>query len=97
MKDNNYTCNLEKNLQAKKSCIPKKIEIYKTFAKKADALSYISENSQTHLFSEDLNPENGMKRFIVSTYDKIYTLSKVKDKHMYENYEVDQPHYEFRF
>jgi len=89
-KNSLHTISTEKNLQAKNSLSAKKLNVYKTFAKKADALSYISENPQTHLFSEDLNTENGMKRFIVSSYDKIYTLSKVKDKHMYENYEADQ-------
>jgi hypothetical protein len=89
--NNEHTNSSEKKIQKKTPSMSKKLDIYNTFAKKSDALSYISENPETKLFSEDLNAENGMKRFIVSTYDKIYTLSKAKDKHMYENYEADQP------
>jgi hypothetical protein len=89
--NNKYTNTVEKNLQKKNSSLSKKINVYKTFAKKEDAISYISENPDTKLFSDDLNPEDGSKRFIVSTYDKIYTMTKTKDKHMYENYENDQP------
>ena len=89
--DTKHTISTEKKFQSKISNFPKKIEPYKTFAKKTDAISYMSENPGTKLFSEDLNAENGMKRFIVSTYDKIYTMSKEKNKHMYENYEAEQP------
>jgi hypothetical protein len=86
-----FTNDVEKNLSSKKS-LHSKPTIYKTFDKKANAISYIKESeNDLKLFSEDLSDDDGCKRFIVSTYDKIYDLSKDKQHHMYENYEADQP------
>jgi hypothetical protein len=63
-----------------------------SFNKKLDALNHINEkiDSVLKLFSEDLSTTNGSKKFIVSTYDNIYCLSKNKERNFYENYESDQ-------
>ena len=66
---------------------------HSSFNKKADAISSIDSKNDTkfHLFSEDLSETNGSKKFIVSTYDNIYCMSKNKKCNMYENYEANQP------
>lgn len=63
-----------------------------SFNKKIDALNHINEKIDPvlKLFSEDLSTTNGSKKFIVSTYDNIYSLSKTKERNFYENYESDQ-------
>jgi chlorite dismutase len=65
---------------------------YYSFSKKSDALSFINSKSidNLKLFSEDLSATNGSKKFIVSTDDNIYYLSKNKNCNMYENYEAGQ-------
>jgi hypothetical protein len=86
---------LETLLNDPNNLIPENIFDKKThsiFSKKSDALNYISEsnNKELKLFCEDICENNGSKRFIVSTIDNIYYLSKTKNKHMYECYEHDQ-------
>src|SRR5438552_4033416 len=62
------------------------------FPTKQQALDYMGNSgiNELKLFSEDLSPDNGSKRFIVSTYDNIYVLSTNKNMNMYENYEANQ-------
>jgi hypothetical protein len=92
---NQCIINIEKNLSSKKSpqlCVKLKSSIYETFDKKANAISYIKESqSDLKLFSEDISETDGCKQFIVTSYDKIYQISKNKKRHLYENYEADQP------
>lgn len=64
---------------------------YYTFQKKSEALEYIKKNNKLKLFCEDICEENASKRFIASTYDNIYVLSKNKKSHIYECYENEQP------
>jgi|SaaInlStandDraft_4_1057021.scaffolds.fasta_scaffold02228_6 hypothetical protein len=59
------------------------------FEKKQLALNYLKKHKNLYLFSEDLN-EKGVKRFIVTTYEKIYEVSKKKIFHLYENIEDRQ-------
>jgi hypothetical protein len=62
-----------------------------TFTKKTEALSYIEKNGNNlKLFAEDICEDNGSKKFIVSSYDNIYYLSKDKKHHLYESYEANQ-------
>jgi len=94
----NYNITGEKNLFSKNSLKQntktnaKKCS-YSTFNQKSEALAYITEKSNTDLklFSEDICEDDGRKRFIATSYDNIYMLSKTKDSHMYENYEANQP------
>jgi hypothetical protein len=50
----------------------------------------IAKNDKSiHLFSEDIAPEKGMKRFFGCNYETIYKYARTQKCHLYEHYEAD--------
>jgi len=65
------------------------------FLLKKHAISYINKcnNSNIRLFQEDCSETNQSKKFIVTTYDKIYNLIQTGRNNLYESWLEDTPLY----
>ena len=65
------------------------------FLLKKHAIGYINKcnNTNIHLFQEDCSETNQSKRFIVTTYDKIYNLIQTGRNNFYESWLEDTPLY----
>ena len=65
------------------------------FLLKKHAVNFIKKcnNTKIHLFQEDYSEKNQSKRFIVTTYDKIYDFIQEGRNNFYESWLEDTPLY----